>query len=177
VIELAIEPLSKDAFRPFGDVIEAAGAQVRLINEGTTRRFHDLARIAVTERGGYPIVSLFEARRRELPIRVRMLERHPLGSQAFYPLSLDDWLVVVGEGAQTLDPGSIRAFRARGDQGVNYAPDVWHHPVLALAPLQMFLVVDRGGPGDNLDECWLPEHQHRLIAPSDPAATTSRRRA
>ena len=173
--ELAIEPLTKEAFRPFGDVIETAGAEMRLINEGTTRRFHDLARIAVTERGGYPMVSLFEAQRRPLPLVIRMLERHPLGSQAFYPVQSIDWLVVVGEGAQTLDPATIRCFVARGDQGVNYAPDVWHHPVLALAPMQLFLVVDRGGAGHNLDECWLPDEQHLVIAL--PEAATTRRRA
>lgn len=176
MIELTIEPLTKEAFHPFGDVIEAAGAQVRLINEGTTRRFHDLARIAVTERGGYPMLSIFEARARSFPLLVRMLERHPLGSQAFYPLVCEDWLVVVGEGAQSLDPATIRCFRARGDQGVNFAPDIWHHPVLALQPLQLFMVVDRGGPGDNLEEVFLPEAQQRLIeAPAAVAA--SRRRA
>ncbi len=174
MIELPIEPLTKEAFRPFGDVIEAPGAEVRLINEGTTRRFHDLARIAVTERGGFPIVSLFEAVRRPLPIAIRMLERHPLASQAFFPLSPDDWLVVVAQGVQALDPSTIRAFLARGDQGVNYAPDAWHHPVLTLVPVQMFLVIDRGGAGENLEERWLDPSEQRLIALPE---ATSRRRA
>ncbi len=80
-----------------------------------------------------------------------MLERHPLGTQAFYPLSLYDWLVVVAEGERP-GAGDLRLFRARGDQGVQYARGVWHHPLLILTEQQDFLVVDRRGPGENLEE-------------------------
>ena len=114
---LAIEPLSKQAFRPFGDVIELAGAETRLINKGTTRRFHDLAAIDVGAAGGAPVLSIFEAEARPRPIAIRMMERHPLGSQAFYPLSDHDWLVVVCEGATAPDIATLRCFRAGGRQG------------------------------------------------------------
>ena len=162
---LAIEPLSAAAFEPFGDVIETAGAEVRIINEGTTRRFHDLAAIDVAAEGGAPILSVFRAAARAQPIQIRMVESHPLASQAFFPLSQQDWLVVVCEdngGEPALD--TLRCFQATGWQGVNYARGVWHHPLLALAPSQDFLVVDRDGPGANLEERWF-DHDPRVIEP------------
>lgn len=159
---LVIEPLTKGAFAAFGTVIETDGARQIGINQGTTTRFDAMADIDVAAAGGAPILSLFRGTRRPDPIEIRLLERHPLGSQAFYPLSDDDWLVVVapstGDGAAP-DFASLRCFRARGTQGVSYAPGTWHHPLLVLKPQQDFLVVDRRAPpdeaaGQNLDEVW-----------------------
>ena len=160
---LKIEPLTRAAFAPFGEVLETAGAELRRINEGTTERFHALAHADVSAGGGKAIVSLLRANRRPLPILIRMMERHPLGSQAFHPLSREDWLVVVGEGAKRPEPDTLRCFRASGSQGVNYGRNVWHHPVLNLALLQDFLVIDREGPGENLEECWFDEADQRVI--------------
>lgn len=151
---IAVEPLTKSAFAPFGDVVERAGAELRVINGGTTDRLHGLAGVDVGAGGGRPIVSIFAGRRRPFPLEIAMLERHPLGSQCFFPLQPHDWLVVVGtfvEGAPHL-----RCFRARGDQGVNYGVGVWHHPLLILVQTQDFLVVDRDGPGANCDEVAFP---------------------
>ena len=150
---LPIEPLNKDAFAPFGDVIERSDARELLINEGTAVRFHDLAQVDVTGAGGRPLISIFRAAPRPTPTAIRMMERHPLGSQAFYPLAPHDWLVVVCRGMAAPDPATLRCFRATGAQGVNYRPGAWHHPLLVLRP-QEFLAIDRGGPGDNLDEHW-----------------------
>ncbi len=160
---LRIEPLTRAAFAPFGEVIETVGAERRMINEGTTERFHALATADVHAEGGAAILSLFRTNQRPFPFVVRMLERHPLGSQAFYPLTDHNWLVVVGEGGTRPDPATIRCFRATGRQGVNYARNTWHHPVLALQPQQEFLVMDRAGPGDNLEECWLTATEQRSI--------------
>jgi len=151
---LVVEPLTQAAFAPFGEVMDELGAELRMINEGTTERYHALAHVDTSGQHGRPIISLFRANRRPLPILVRMLERHPLGSQAFYPLSNRDWLVVVGLGEARPASDSLRCFRATGTQGVNYARNAWHHPVLVLAPIQDFLVVDREGPGNNLEEYW-----------------------
>jgi ureidoglycolate lyase len=151
---LPVEPLTRAAFAHFGEVMDTVGAELRMINEGTTERYHALAHADVNKERGKAIVSLFRANRRPLPIVISMLERHPLGSQAFYPLSDHDWLVVVGEGEARPEPASIRCFRVGGQQGVNYARNVWHHPVLVLAPRQDFLVIDREGTGINLEECW-----------------------
>jgi ureidoglycolate lyase len=153
---LVIEPLTRAAFAPFGDVIEIEGATHFPINRGTTMRYHDLARLDVADEGGRPLVNLFRGEPRALPFEVSMLERHPLGSQAFMPLGDTPYLIVVAP-AGTLAPDKVRAFVTRGWQGVNYAKGVWHHPLIALRARSDFIVVDRGGEGSNLDEQSLPE--------------------
>jgi ureidoglycolate lyase len=156
---LTVEPLTRQAFEPFGDVIELKGARHFPINLGTTERFHDLARIDVGDEGGRPLVSLLRGEPRTSPMEIRMMERHPLGSQAFIPLTDTPFLVVVAP-AGPLDPAKLRAFVTRGWQGVNYAKGVWHHPLLALERVSDFIVVDRGGEGPNCDEAWLDEVLH-----------------
>ena len=153
---LAIEPLTREAFAPFGDVIETEGAKQIPINLGTTIRFHDLAKVDVADEGGRTLINLFRGQPRTLPFDVKMLERHPLGSQAFVPLNEQPYLVVVAP-AGDLDPLKIRAFVTSGWQGVNYAKGVWHHPLIALDAVSDFLVVDRGGNQPNCDEIVLSE--------------------
>jgi len=150
---LIVEALTRAAFAPFGEVIEPEAAQrVYDINQGTTQRFHDLALIDTLSAGGRPIVSLCRAQPRVLPFVINMLECHPLGSQAFIPLTDHPYLVVVA-----LNPESPpRAFVARNGQGVNYRKGAWHHPLIALDAVSEFLVIDRGGGGDNCDEVLLP---------------------
>ncbi|WP_244848985.1 ureidoglycolate lyase [Caballeronia sp. SL2Y3] len=163
---LAIEPLTRAAFEPFGDVIELDGAKQIPINLGTTIRFHDLCKVDVTDEGGRTLVNLFRGQPRVLPFEVKMMERHPLGSQAFIPLDERPYLVVVAP-AGDLDESQIRAFVTRGWQGVNYAKGVWHHPLIALDKVSDFIVVDRGGDGLNLNEqdlsesLWLTEEALR----------------
>ena len=149
---LAPVPLSQREFAPFGEVIETAGAERRLINAGTTVRFHDLARVDVAAGGGFPLINVFRARPLALPLTIRLLEQHPLGSQAFIPLDTAPFLIVVAPAGVTPRPAELRAFVSDGRQGVNYARGVWHHPVIAMTCETDFVVVDRGGPGDNLVE-------------------------
>lgn len=156
------EPLTRDAFAPFGDVVEVGEVAPKHINQGFARRFDGLAGIDVAAGGGAVNVSLFAAEPRPTPIEIRLMERHPLGSQLFMPLQGRPWFVVVC--ADPLDPSSYRAFRAAGTQGVNYARNVWHHPLLVLDPASRFIVVDRSGPGDNLEEVELAPAQRRSLA-------------
>jgi ureidoglycolate lyase len=152
-----VEPLTREAFTPFGDVIEASEAARHFpINDGTTERYHDLAKIDLDAQGR-AILSIFRAQPRTLPLTLTMLERHPLGSQAFMPLSGHPYLVAVAARADTFQASDVRVFLARADQGVNYAVGVWHHPLLALDEVCDFLIVDRAGPGPNCDERDLPE--------------------
>jgi ureidoglycolate lyase len=148
---LQIHPLTKSAFAPFGDVIEAAPTSMRLINGGTTERFHALAAAEVVGDGARVIINLFRGQPRVFPYEICMMERHPFGSQSFSPVSGRPFLVVVSpdEGGK---PGKPVVFLARGDQGVNYRRNVWHHPLMSLGHPSDFLVVDRDGPGDNLKE-------------------------
>ena len=149
---LNIERLSRAAFAPFGDVIEMDGAREIPINQGTTMRYHDLAEVDVAGESGEPLISIFRGQPRALPIRLEVMERHPLGSQAFYPLQMREWLVVVSNEQDPLNASGLKAFRASGIQGINYARNIWHHPLLVLEPDSDFLIVDRGGPGANLEE-------------------------
>lgn len=150
---LAIEPLTRSAFSVFGDVIEMDGAEHYPINQGFAERFHDLARIDTSTQDGETIISLFRGRPRPMPIEISFVERHPLGSQAFYPLQDHDWLIVVADEGLN----ALRAFRASGRQGINYARNVWHYPLLVLDRESKFLIIDRKGPGNNLEEAKLPE--------------------
>jgi len=154
---LRMEPLTREAFAPFGDVIETAGARHFPINGGTTERYHDLALIDVSTAGGRPIANLFRAQPRAWPVEIGMMERHPLGSQAFVPLAGARYAVVVAPAGE-FDPAGLRAFWAEAGQGVNYARGVWHHPLLAFGSVSDFLVIDRGGNGEpNCDEITLAE--------------------
>ena len=148
------EPLTRDAFAPFGDVLEVAGEPDKVINQGFCGRWHDLARLDVID--GRVGLSLFRAEPRALPYQLDMLERHPEGSQAFLPMSQDPFLVAVA-----LDddgrPGQPRAFLTAPGQGVNYHRGVWHGVLTPLAEPGLFAVIDRIGDGANLEEHWLDQ--------------------
>jgi ureidoglycolate lyase len=144
---LSIEPLTTAAFAPFGEVIEAAaGTRHFSINDGYAERYHALAHMDMVGEGGHAIVSIFRALPRKFPLAIDVMERHPLGSQAFVALSPMSFLVVVAAPAESIDPGSIRCFLAVGGQGVNYARGTWHHPLIAIDKPGDFLVIDRDGP-------------------------------
>jgi ureidoglycolate lyase len=144
------EPLTKAAFAAFGDVIETNGIAPLQINQGFAQRFDDLAKIDVTPEGGEVKISLFTAHMRPMPIVIDLMERHPLGSQLFYPLQNRPWLVVVCDNPD--DVTRYVSFTATGHQGVNYHRNVWHFPLLVLDDDSRFIVVDRKGPGLNLEE-------------------------
>lgn len=154
---IAPEPLTRAAFRPFGEVIEMAGSAHFTINQGFTERYDDLGFVDVASEDGLSKVSLFLGQPRPAPIAIQLMERHPLGSQMFLPLQDRPWLVLVAEDAR--DFASYRAFTATGQQGVNYARNVWHHPLLVLDPDSRFVIVDRKGPGNNLEEVWFEDDE------------------
>lgn len=148
---LTIEPLTREAFAPFGEVIETDPASMRLINGGTTERYDALATVEADGEGAQAIISIFRGQPRKFPYVVNMMERHPFGSQSFTPLSGRPFLVVVSEDRDGI-PDMPRVFFARPDQGVNYRINSWHHPLMTLGIASDFLVVDRRGPGKNLEE-------------------------
>ncbi|WP_313514209.1 ureidoglycolate lyase [Pseudomonas sp.] len=163
--KLIIEPLTKEAFAPFGDVIETEGSDYFMINNGSTRRYHKLATVETNLPEDQAIISIFRAEALAMPLTIRMLERHPRGSQAFVPLLGKPFLVVVAPLGDTPDPAQVRAFISDGRQGVNYRRAVWHHPVLAIAAQDDFLVVDRSGAGNNCDEHFFDESEQLLLDP------------
>jgi len=155
VRRIAVEPLTRQGFLPFGQVIEAhPDAERRIINRGTTERFHDLARVETG--GGRPTINIFRGKAHTLPVIVARLERHPKGSQSFMPLGGQRFLVVVAPD-QAGTPGMPRAFLTAPGQGVSYPAGQWHSALLALDGIGDFLVVDLGDVEDNLEEFELAE--------------------
>ena len=159
---IAVEPLTQAAFAPFGTVIDKAAVAPRPMNAGKARRFHDLARVAVAGADGQVVIGFVEAEPYTLPLRLSLVERHPLGAQAFIPLNAAPFLVVVcpDEGGK---PGRPRAFLTAPGQGVCYALGTWHGVLTPLDHPQDFWVIDRGGSGVNLeehpfDEPWIIAH-------------------
>ncbi len=152
---ISVNELTPKAFAPFGEVVDASLKAPLDINQGFAKRFDDLAAIDVAAGQGEVKVSLFATHARPLPIEIKLMERHPLGSQLFFPLQDEPWLVLVCTDPH--DASSYRAFSATGQQGVNYARNVWHHPLLVLRDASRFIIVDRKGPGNNLEEVWLRE--------------------
>jgi len=146
-----ITSLTRESFHPFGDVIETEGAEHFETNAGYAERFHDLARIECAADGGRPLLSIFRAKPFPLPLRVELMERHPISSQAFVPMGKAVFLVVVGERSTKPEPGDLRAFVTNGRQGINYRPGTWHHPLTTFTTAD-FLVVDRKGPGEGHDQ-------------------------
>lgn len=156
-------PLSAAAFAPFGDVLEARGQPDRLINDGLCGRFHDRARIDCAGPVG---VSVFDARPRALPYRFDLVERHPLGSQAFVPMGGQPFLVIVAPDEEGR-PGTPLAFVSEPGQGVNYLRNTWHGVLAPLHAPGLFAVIDHVGAGPNLEE-------HRFDTPftvCEPGAT------
>ncbi|QPM91577.1 ureidoglycolate lyase [Pseudooceanicola algae] len=147
------EPLSAEAFAPFGDVLDVAGAPDKLINAGMCGRYHDRAELDFGPEGRAGI-SLFKAVPRSLPYECDLLERHPEGSQAFLPMSQAAWLVIVAPDDHGV-PGQPRAFLPQPGQGVNFHRGTWHGVLTPLAEPGLFAVVDRIGDTSNLDEHFL----------------------
>ncbi|MEJ6403158.1 ureidoglycolate lyase [Yoonia sp. 2307UL14-13] len=146
-----IQPLTKEAFAPFGDVIDTAGAPDKVINQGKCGRYHDRATLDFN--GGRAGVSLFKAEPRSLPLSLQMVERHPDGSQAFIPMSEHGFLIVVApdeDGA----PGTPIAFESVPGQAINFHRGIWHGVLTPLSEPGLFAVVDRIGTGANLEEHW-----------------------
>lgn len=150
---LQIDQLSQDAFAPFGDILEINDAPDMIINQGLCGRFHDLAKIDFVGKDARAGISLFNSQARELPYRLEMMERHPLGSQAFLPMTTNPFLTIVAsdEGGK---PGIPLAFITRPGQGVNYHRNIWHGVLTPLSEPGLFAVIDRIGDGKNLEEHW-----------------------
>ena len=150
------QPLTAEAFAPYGDVLDCEGVPDRIINAGLCERFHDRARLDFGP-GGRAGLSVFNAQPRFLPYMLELLERHPDGSQAFIPMTEHPFLVVVADDADGI-PGAPRAFVTNGHQGINFLRGTWHGVLTPLSSPGLFAVIDRIGTTSNLIE-------HRLEYP------------
>jgi len=149
--ELNVQSLTDGAFNAFGDVIELSAEPTLMINRGNCARYSDLAKLSFAE-GGQCGVSLFHAQPYALPHNLDLLERHPLGSQAFIPMHTEPFLVIVAADEDGV-PGKPAAFATNGRQAVNYHRNTWHGVLTPVGKNGLFAIVDRiGGTGNNLEE-------------------------
>ncbi|MEZ5879474.1 MAG: ureidoglycolate lyase [Nitratireductor sp.] len=149
-------PLTREVFAPFGEVIEKAGSETRLINNGMCTRYHDLATVEIIGEGGRPSINIFAGKPYIMPLMLEMVERHPLGSQAFIPMHDRPFLVVVCPDEEGR-PGTPSAFITKPGQGVSFPPGQWHGVLTPLDEPGDFVVVDRAGDGNNLEEYYFDE--------------------
>lgn len=147
-----IQALTREIFRPYGDVVEIGDSRHYTINQGWAERYADMAKIDLLEDGGAPNVGIVRAKPRQFPLRIELMERHPKSSQLFIPLVARPFLVLVAPPGDRPEPEKIIAFKTMSGQGINYGRGVWHHPLIALDQSTDFLVVDRHAKDENCDE-------------------------
>jgi len=147
------QPLTKAAFAAFGDVLEAEGTSDMTINRGLCERYHDRAKLDFEGEGARAGVSMFSSLPRTFPYTLDMVERHPLGSQCFVPMSRHPFLVIVAPDEDGV-PGEPLAFVTGSGQAVNFHRGTWHGVLTPLHPPGLFAVIDRIGNGANLQEHW-----------------------
>jgi len=133
------------------------------MNQGMAERFHALARVELYGSHAGAVISLINSRRYDLPHKVSLVERHPLGSQAFFPLDSTPFIVIVASVSDEFDPAQLRAFKTNGSQGVNYRAGLWHTPLFTPFDEMTFICVDREGEGNNCEEITLREAEIRVI--------------
>ena len=162
-INLKLEPLTTDAFSPFGDVIDIEqSGTTETINYGLTKRHAHFSFIDTHDDNGKPVMRLFDSNPVTLPFKIIVMERHPLGTQAFINLDSNPYIVVVGL-AGDFDASKLRAFIAKSSQSINYSKGTWHHYCLCLKARTRFMVIDRLGPGTNCEEEHIAENMELLV--------------
>ncbi len=150
-MKIKIKPkrVNKSNFRKFGQIIDTSKKKFFRINDGYAKRYDNLGKINTSTKKGKTIVSIFSAKKRSFPMKVNMMEKHPLGSQAFVPMKETSFLVFVAPKANKPDLKKIESFRIPKQTGINLNPGIWHFPLISTKDMN-FLVIDRKGKGNNL---------------------------
>ena len=143
------KPITKENFSKFGDMITTDDIKPLEINNGYAKRFDGIANLNTSKDNGETTICIFSALKRSFPMKIDMMEKHPLGSQAFVPMKETTFLVFVAPVGGKPNLSEAEAFIVPPGIGVNYNPGTWHFPLIATEDMN-FLVVDRKGSGDNL---------------------------
>ena len=151
IYELQTQPLTTNAFKAFGEIIDATGEPDKIINQGLCGRYHNLAQLDFTT--GKAGLSVFNAEARSLPFKLEMMERHPEGSQAFIPMHQYPFLIIVSHDKNGV-PDTPISFISKPGQGINIFKNTWHGVLSPLHSPGLFAVIDRIGEGPNLEEHW-----------------------
>ena len=150
-MKITVNPklITKENFSKFGDVVTTDDIKPLEINEGYAKRFDGIANLNTSKDNGETTICIFSALKRSFPMKIDMMEKHPLGSQAFVPMKETTFLVFVAPEGDNPNLSKAEAFIVPPGIGVNYNPGTWHFPLIATEDMN-FLVVDRKGSGDNL---------------------------
>ena len=143
------KPITKENFKKFGDMITTANIKPLEINNGYAKRYDGIVKLDTKKDNGESTICIFSALKRSFPMKVDMMEKHPLGSQAFIPMKETIFLSFVAPEGNKPDLTKVEAFIIPKGIGVNYNPGVWHFPLIPTENMN-FLVIDRKGEGDNL---------------------------
>ena len=142
-------PITTENFSKFGDMITTENIKPLEINNGYAKRFDNIAKIDTSSKNGETTISIFSALKRSFPMKIDMMEKHPLGTQAFIPMKETTFLTLVAPEGKKLEMDKIESFVVPKGKGVNYKTGIWHFPLISTEDMD-FLVVDRKGPGENL---------------------------
>ena len=150
-MEKIIKPvkITRSNFSSYGDLISTDDINPMNINEGYAKRFDNLANLDTSKDSGKTIVSIFSALKRTFPMIIHMMEKHPLGTQAFIPMKETTFLAFVAPSGESPEIDKIQSFVIPPKRGINYKPGIWHFPLISTENIN-FLVIDRKGSGDNL---------------------------
>ena len=141
--------ITKENFKKFGDMISTEDIKPLEINNGFAKRYDGIAKLDTKKNNGESTICIFSALKRSFPMKIDMMEKHPLGSQAFIPMKETVFLSFVAPEGEKPDLTRVEAFIIPKGIGVNYNPGIWHFPLISTEDMN-FLVVDRKGEGDNL---------------------------
>ena len=150
-MKISITPknITKENFSKFGDMITTYGINPIEINEGFAKRFDGIANLNTSKDNGETTICIFSALKRSFPMKIDMMEKHPLGSQAFIPMKPTTFLAFVAPESDKPDLNKIESFIVPPGIGINYNAGIWHFPLISTEDMN-FLVVDRKGSGENL---------------------------
>ena len=150
-MKIIIKPkkITRKNFQKYGDLISLKKKKSVNINDGYAKRFDNLCRINTSSKKGKTIMSIFSAKKRKFPMNIKMMEKHPLGSQAFVPMNETTFLVFVAPKGKRPNTKKIESFIVPKQTGINYKPGIWHFPLISTKNMN-FLVIDRKGKGKNL---------------------------
>ena len=150
-MKMKIKPkkVSKKNFKKFGQIIDTSKKKYFKINNGYAKRYDNLGKIDTLTKKGRPIISIFSAKKRRFPMKIDMMEKHPLGSQAFVPMKETSFLVFVAPKGEKPNLRKIQSFKIPKQTGINLNPGIWHFPLISTKNMN-FLVIDRKGKGKNL---------------------------
>ncbi len=160
---IVCEPLTVEAFAPYGEVISKQPNKLLNMNAGMADNYRALGHANTQPENGETVISIVVSKQYPIPYDLKVVERHPLGSQAFIPQSNTPFIVIVAEAGDWKGSESLRAFKTDGTQGVNYYLGTWHCPLLTPYGEMDFICIDREGDGNNCEVIQLDEQQSRLI--------------